>query len=474
MARIFKQTYSKPLPEGAVVFTRKGKRFARFKSRKGETVTGALSKDGEKVILEGKRWGIEFRDGDGILRRKAGYTDRRATEQEAARLEREAERQQSGLIDRHAEQRKRPLTEHVADWERSLRDKGNTEKHATEQAKRARVVFTGCRATFWPDMSASKVQSFIAGMRKDRDGKRGVGARTANSYLQAVKQFCRWMVADDRAATSPLAHLRAYNVKTDRRVRRRALTVDECRVLIETTAKAGLSYGMTGPERALLYWTALRTGFRVGELRSLTPDCFDLESTPPTITVEAAYSKHRRADVQAIPQALAADLGHFLANRDPEAPVFKPNSDKTADMLREDLKRAGIAPVDDAGNRVDFHALRHSFITHGAMSGLPVKVVQDLARHSDVSLTMNVYSHTVVADRAKAVEALPDLTGPAADRQAKKATGTDDAVPETVPFPTQDDKQNDKQTAESSQVITPRRTRTYDPLIKSQLLCQLS
>ena len=35
-------------------------------------------------------------------------------------------------------------------------------------------------------------------------------------------------------------------------------------------------------------------------------------------------------------------------------------------------------------------------------------------------------------------------------------------------LPIRDDKQNDKRVGQSSQVITPRRTRTYDPLIKSR------
>ena len=49
-----------------------------------------------------------------------------------------------------------------------------------------------------------------------------------------------------------------------------------------------------------------------------------------------------------------------------------------------------------------------------------------MMRHTDVNLTMRLYSHTVVADRAKAVQAaLPDLSVPAPMRAA--ATGTDNA-----------------------------------------------
>ena len=60
MARIFKHTYTKPLPEGAELFTRKGKRFARFKDSKGRTATAPLSRSGEKIIVEAAKWYVDY------------------------------------------------------------------------------------------------------------------------------------------------------------------------------------------------------------------------------------------------------------------------------------------------------------------------------------------------------------------------------------------------------------------------------
>ena len=56
--------------------------------------------------------------------------------------------------------------------------------------------------------------------------------------------------------------------------------------------------GVSGPDRAMHYAVAVGTGPRLNELRTLTPACFALNATPPTITVEAGYSKRRRKDVQ--------------------------------------------------------------------------------------------------------------------------------------------------------------------------------
>ena len=61
------------------------------------------------------------------------------------------------------------------------------------------------------------------------------------------------------------------------------------------------------------------------------------------------------------------------------------------------------------GETVDFHSLRHTFGTMLAKRGVHPKVAQDLMRHSTINLTMNLYTHTILDDRAKATEGLLDL-----------------------------------------------------------------
>ena len=89
----------------------------------------------------------------------------------------------------------------------------------------------------------------------------------------------------------------------------------------------------------------------------------------------------------------------------------------------------------------------------------------DLARHSDVNSTMAVYGHTVVQDRAEALEAMPDIVAPSPSRGEQRKTGACDWAPVPEIFGC-DDKQSNKRTAESSHVLTPCRARTCDPLIK--------
>ncbi len=92
MARIFRATYTKMRTvrdqKGRVVYdTKNGKKAARREN--------VLGKNGKPVLCEARKWYIAYRDADGIVRRVAGFTDKKATEQEAARLEREAGRRKS-------------------------------------------------------------------------------------------------------------------------------------------------------------------------------------------------------------------------------------------------------------------------------------------------------------------------------------------------------------------------------------------
>lgn len=78
-------------------------------------------------------------------------------------------------------------------------------------------------------------------------------------------------------------------------------------------------------------------------------------------------------------------------------------------MIRIDLTAADIEYEDDRGRVVDFHALRHTFITNLARASVHPRNAQALARHSTIDLTMNAYTHVDMADLASDVESLPGM-----------------------------------------------------------------
>ena len=132
--------------------------------------------------------------------------------------------------------------------------------------------------------------------------------------------------------------------------------------------------------------------------------------------------------MQPIPADLAEALGRYLDDKPTDQTVWPGTwPARAAAMLRIDLIDA-VIPYETEEGFADFHALRHSYISLLGQSGIAPKLAQELARHSDIRLTMNVYTHTALYDRAAAVDSLPRLLPPAgegSEAATVASTGTD-------------------------------------------------
>ena len=327
------------------------------------------------------------------------------------------------------------------DFRRHLEAKGNEARGIRGTVSQIRTLFAGCGFKRIGDISASAASSWL----KDQRDAGKIGVSTSNGYLVAVKSFCNWLVQDRRTNESPLTHLSRLNAEVDVRVERRPATPEEFPRLIEAARLGKPFRGISGPDRAKLYVVAVHTGFRASELAVLTPQSLDLDSKLSTITVAAAYSKRRRKDKQPIRFDLAEMLREWLHDRhdaqhlDNHVLSLKGTSEaklwpgtwykRAADMLKIDLGAAGIHYKDESGRQFDFHALRHTFISNLTAADVHPKRAQQLARHSDINLTMNRYTHLSLADVAGDLDKLPALpaAGGASDAGDLKATATDDA-----------------------------------------------
>jgi integrase len=183
----------------------------------------------------------------------------------------------------------------------------------------------------------------------------------------------------------------------------------------------------------IVHILACYTGFRRNEIGSGKAHSFNFDSDPPTLTVEAGYSKHRRTDVMPIRVDLAKRIQDWIASKkkfDPAKPLVNIALNRTTEMLKKDLaatraewitespdaekhkrreKSSFLKYVNDQSQYADFHALRKTFITNLSRAGVSPKTAQLLARHSDINLTMNTYTMLGVLDQAAAVEALPPV-----------------------------------------------------------------
>ncbi len=383
---------------------------------------------GEKIKTKSKKWWGRYRDETGTEKRIPLASDKSAAQAMLNELVRKAERRAAGLEDPFDKQQQRPLTEHLADFRRDLGNKGRTADYVNTTTQRVRDVLVGCKFIRINDISASRVQEFLAGLREQ-----GRSIATANHYLRAAKMFTRWLLRDRRTNDDRLVHLSFMNADVDRRRIRRPLSMDEFSRLLKAAEGGRPIQKVAGPDRAILYVVGAYTGFRRNEIGSVTRRSFNFTSEPPTLTVEAAYSKHRQMDVIPLRKDFAERILAWLdakADLLDDSPLFNVTDKRTAEMIRKDLHAAReawieeasddterqerqassfLTYVDDKGHYADFHALRKTFITNLSRAGVTPKTAQSLARHSDINLTMNTYTMLGVHDQAAGVEALPPL-----------------------------------------------------------------
>ncbi len=186
------------------------------------------------------------------------------------------------------------------------------------------------------DITADKVNHYGAELLKKMAG-RSVAAR-----LTAVKSFTRWLAAKGKLPADPLASVRMPSAKTDRRMVHRMLLPEEWQWLRSVTlADNATRDEMPAGERVLLYATAIQTGLRANELRSLTRGSLFLNGAHPYITCKAGSTKNRQDARQYIKPELAAELCRHIATKAPGAGVFAmPRREVVATMLRVDLAAA--------------------------------------------------------------------------------------------------------------------------------------
>jgi integrase len=382
----------------------------------------------------------------------------------------DAELESVGIVDPFAGHRGRPLSEHLEDYARFLDGEGDCSKHLRQTRRSIADVIAACGFSPTDDLQASPVVDFLAGLRDKGlrrvelpagqteftktelvmlldihpgsvarmlkcagpdgagNGKarrfprtvvasvqdrlcRGASVRTCNFYLTAMKGFTRWLARNRRVPADPPGRLVAQNADVDARRARRALRQDHFAQFIDATGTGSPFRGLTGPDRLVLYTFAANTGFRAGELTSLTPGSFHFDIIPATVTVEAGYSKRRRKDVQPLRADVAEMMKAYLSGKSKGEPVWPGTwHDRAAEMLRSDLAAAGITYQDDDGRYFDFQAMRGQFISQLAAQGVHPEVAQVLARHSTITLTLDFYTHVDVLDVTGALDKLPPLT----------------------------------------------------------------
>ncbi len=326
-------------------------------------------KDRTGKTRESAKWYVEVKDHLDVVRRMPDFTDKALTAELGRRIQKLVavrvlgdilppdlaawvERlpqdirdrlAQTGMVDPQTVASSNTLAAHLADFEANLRHRGRTEDHVKLVTTRCRRIVDECGFRFIGDISASRVQRFLAGIK---DG--GAAQQTVNHYVRAIKQFGGWLVKDRRTTESRLHDIETGNVKAAGvKCERRELNDDEILRLLDAARTGQSSFGLSGRQRCALYATALTTGLRASELASMTPAHFDFDSETPTVSIQASDEKARRGATLPIPAGLVTMLRDYIATdcEHDSTPLYGPASGQSRNAGASSFVTTSIMPA---------------------------------------------------------------------------------------------------------------------------------
>lgn len=317
-----------------------------------------------------------------------------------------------GLLPRRRFDQSKAIATHIADFETSVKTrKTNGPDHAERQRRLVERVCAGTKVEVYDDIDPGHIMRWL----KDRN----LSDTSRRHYLIALKAFTAWMLRDKRVSDDTMADVELPNPSED--YDRRPLTHDEFRLLMdylltfERYPQQKASW--TASERRLIYWTAAFTGLRRTELKTRYPHHFHLDGKQPWVEIKGADSKNKEWGGIPIPHDLAAALKEHIKGKLPTTPVFWFPSHCVVDMLKRDLKGAGVELDKGDGKVVDFHSFRATAITWWLLAGLEVLEVQRVARLKSPAMVQK-YSRNFRLERTDWLNKMPNFEAPAKDQAA--------------------------------------------------------
>lgn len=463
MASIYRKKYPIPMPEGAEIIIRNGRKLARWTNAKNQVRTAEVLDDG-RIQFVSDCWYMRYRDADGIMRREStGCREKQAAQKKLADVVAEVEKIQVGIITlqekqiaKHAE---RLIGKHVDDYiqhlsRKRIRGRKVSALYRKNICGRLERLIAECGWRRLRDITRDRMERWL-----DDAEAGGLAASTRNEYLISLSAFCNWAVKTDRLAKNPVAGIGKADRAMDRKRIRRALTAEEVACLLDAArrrpiaevgrkpvplpeddkcgrsswtretltsqnferchteglkrladnARRRIELEALGRQRALFYLLAVSTGLRWGELASLTVGQLHLSAVPtPYLSLDPKDTKNAKGGNTPLRPDVVAELRRYLTDRNLDrydAKLF--DTPPTIRVFDADIQAAGIPKRDDRDRVIDIHSLRHTFGTHLSASGVHPRTAMAAMRHSRMELTMNYYTDPTLLDVAGAVNALP-------------------------------------------------------------------
>jgi integrase len=252
-------------------------------------------------------------------------------------------------------------------------------------------------------LKPDQLQSFYSELQSSRSS--ATVLKVHRMLHSAFKLAVRWNAMPQNVTELVLAPPTRQRHEFD------TFTVEQARSFLEA---------VQGDRLEALYVLAITTGMRQGELLGLRWQDVDLERRRLQLVRQLKTRQSRRAVLlpELVTTALVNHRARQAAEREGQGVgweehglVFPNTVGRPLDPhnLRQRsffplLERAGLP-------RIRFHDLRHSCATLLLGEGVHPKIVSDLLGHSQIGITLDLYSHVTATMQAVAAEAMGRLLG---------------------------------------------------------------
>ena len=274
--------------------------------------------------------------------------------------------------------------------------------------------FMASRKVTLGETATADLSAYLAAM-----AKKGLAARSTARHLSALRQFFKFLVAEQVRSDDPSAAIDGPKLG---RPLPKLLDEGEMVRLIETCAALD---GPNGARLKALVELSYASGLRVSELVGL-PLAAVLREQPvlivrgkgskermvplnaPARSALTAYLEHRKVFLPKDAQGRPGNSPHLFPSRGKDGHLTR---QRFGQMLKELALKANIAP-----ERISPHVLRHAFATHLLDHGADLRSLQKMLGHADIATTQ-IYTHVAGRRLAELVEAHHPLA--AASRRKK-------------------------------------------------------
>ena len=221
---------------------------------------------------------------------------------------------------------------------------------------------------------------------------------TASSYLTAVRSFFAFLNAEGKY---PNIALGIRNPKNNKGHRKDALSLEQAKNVLSTQPRESLQQKRDYAITSLLFHTGIRT------IEVQRANVEDLRSSAGIQVLDVWGKGHDSKDelVKIAPSVYAAIKEYLQAREAVEgrlqdtAPLFASVSNRdygqritsrsVSRICKEALKAAGYND-----SRLTAHSFRHTAVTIALLAGVPIRDVQQMARHGS-PLTTERYAHDI-------------------------------------------------------------------------------